>query len=661
MKIRASGYAPVRDALVPLFSFAWRLLLILSLARALLVIWQWDRVAGANMLASIFVEGFRFDVALLGVFLLPAALLFPFLVSNRFLIPAWRIFLRVYLPAALLVAFLMELSTPFFINRFDLRPNILFVEYLAHPSEMFAVFWTAYKLPMIFAAFAAGIITVITTRAFARMSSNIRPTGFAAAFAVAPFLLLACLGMVRSSVDREAVNPATVALSNDSLVNELALNSAYTLGYAIYETRHEAQGGFRYGEMHDDAVVSVVRGGMDVDSWDFTSTTQPTLHIQRPTNIDSERLNLVIIVVEGLGAELVGSLGGMDLTPNLDHYAEQGIWLSNLYATGTRSVRGLEAVVSGFSPTPARSVVKLQKSQRNFFTLAEVLGREAYDTSFIYGGESQFDNMRQFFGNNGFDRIIDRKDYASPVFTGSWGVSDEDLFDRAHDEFAAQQGRPFFSLVFTSSSQPPYQYPDERIEQVDDTKNSANNAAKYADYALGRFLDKARDSNYWDDTVFLIVADHGSRVYGSEIVPVEQFHIPGLILGSAVKPEVIDRVTSQIDLAPTMLSLIGVTAEHPMIGRDLSKSAGLKAPGRAIMQFNGVQAYLEGERVAVLRRNQPVTQFLYRDGHLVDDGEYSLELTKRAVAHSRWSSMAYDRSLHQLPELENVVVSRLDR
>jgi phosphoglycerol transferase MdoB-like AlkP superfamily enzyme len=401
--------------------------------------------------------------------------------------------------------------------------------------------------------------------------------------------------------------------------------------------------------MQDDEVITAVRNEMHVEPRLFTSPQLPTLHLQDSAGDLQRRKNLVIIVEESLGAEYVGLLGGKDLTPNLDALAAQGLWFSNLYATGTRSVRGLEAVVSGFTPTPARSVVKLPKSQRNFFTIAELLSAEGYNTSFVYGGEAQFDNMRRFFMNNGFDRVIDEKDYVNPVFTGSWGVSDEDLFDRAHEEFMSAGGQPFFSLVFTSSNHSPYQFPDERIELIGNDKNTVDNAVKYADYALGRFFDRAMDSPYWEDTVFLVVADHNSRVYGSELVPVEHFHIPGLILGGSVAASVFEPIASQIDLAPTLLSMIGVISEHPMIGHDLTLAAANQRPGRAIMQYNATQAYMEGDQVVILQKDLEPLQIPYRDGRLGESVAVDHGLLEKALAHSNWSSMAYEQSLYRLP------------
>ena len=221
-------------------------------------------------------------------------------------------------------------------------------------------------------------------------------------------------------------------------------------------------------------------------------------------------------------------------------------------------MRGLEALTTGFTPTPAQSVVKLGKSQRDFFSIARVLRAAGYDTSFIYGGEAQFD--------------------------------------------------------FTTTNHSPWEYPEGRIEPYDADPHTVNNAVKYADHALGDFMAKARASAYWDDTVFLVVADHNSRVLGAELVPVWRFHIPALILGGGIAPGVYSPVASQIDLPPTLLSLIGVSSEHPMIGHDLTRSEFADWPGRAIMQYEDRQAYMLGREIAILRKGLPPATFVYDGG-----------------------------------------------
>ena len=261
--------------------------------------------------------------------------------------------------------------------------------------------------------------------------------------------------------------------------------------------------------------------------------------------------------------------------------------------------------------------------------------------------DHDIDNMGRFFMNNGFQSVVDQDDYVNPVFTGSWGVSDEDLFNRAHEEFSQAGDQPFFSLVFSSSNHSPFEFPDDRIDLKNEEKNTVNNAVRYADYAIGEFIKKARNSNYWDNTLFIIVADHNSRVHGAELVPVDYFHIPGLILGGTIKPAVYQPVASQIDLAPTLLSLMGISSTHPMIGHDLTRPDMQQQAGRAIMQYNATQAYMEGNRVAIMRKDMPIAEFTYQDKELIGAPADPV-LAKKALAHANWSSMAYDKKLYRI-------------
>ncbi len=636
------------SVLKPLALYSLCVLILLAVSRLALVAWQFGRVNEVAMLATVLLQGLRFDLVILGLTLALPILAFPVLASNRMLLPAWRWLLRLYLPAMLLFVVFMECSTPSFVTQFDSRPNVLFLEYLDHPKEVAATLWATQKLPLTLAFMLCVFVVWFFGRKIKAMNAAMQPASLVTVVLAAPLLIFLCVAMVRSTLDHRPVNASTVALSKDPLVNELALSSAYTVLYAAYEIRHEAEGGFRYAEIDDDVAVQRVREGMMIEPEDFVSKQLPTLHNQQASRQAGGKKNLVIILEESLGAEFVGALGGLDLTPNLDRMASEGLWFSNLYATGTRSVRGIEAVVSGFTPTPARSVVKLGKSQRDFFTLGQLLTNAGYDTSFLYGGEAQFDNMRRFFMNNGFGRVVDKNDYENPVFIGSWGVSDEDLFNRAHKEFSAAGDKPFFSLLFSSSNHSPFEFPDGRITLYDKEKATVNNAVKYADYALGSFFKKARKSDYWNNTVFLVVADHNSRTYGPEVVPVDRFHVPAVILGGSIKKSVYRPIASQIDLGPTLLSLIGVSAQHPMIGHDLTRADMQDYVGRAIMQYNATQAYMEGDQLIVLRKDLPIKQLRYENNTLAAQPSIDPELAERAVAHSAWSSMAYHKKLYRL-------------
>jgi phosphoglycerol transferase MdoB-like AlkP superfamily enzyme len=553
------------------------------------------------------VQGLRSDLMTLGLFAAPAVLLLPALLAlGR--ATWWVRACCVWLTLSLLVILFLELATPQFLIEFDSRPNRLFLEYLVYPDEVMAMLWNGYRgLLLLTVGAIAGLAWLIARHfmGYARATNQWRTRTL---LLVWPLVLIVLLVMVRSSFQHRPANLATFAFSDDAMVNSLVANSTYSVLTAVHGLTYESQSSSMYGHMPNADIVRRVRAGMGVPLADFTSEQFPTLHRQMASVSREQPLNLVIVLEESLGAGFVKQLGGIPITPNIDRLADQGIWFDQLYATGTRSVRGIEAVLAGFPPTPALSVVKLSKAQRDFATLASVLARSGYRSDFVYGGESHFDNMRSFFLGNGFSNVVDRRDFAAPKFVGSWGVSDEDMFDMAHARIKSMHaaGRPFFTLVFSSSNHTPFEFPDGRIELHDAQKQTVHNAVKYADHALGQFLERARTSDYWADTLFLVVADHDTRVYGDELIPVGKFHIPGVILGADVTARRIDSLVSQIDLAPTLLSLMGIDSEHPFPGRDLTRTlpefGNSPAPlhARAMMQFDRNFGWLERDRLTVL-------------------------------------------------------------
>ncbi len=613
-------------------------LLALSASRLILVAVHWNRVGPTDGLDFILIQGLRFDLILLAMLYGPAFLFKPWFqrgsVSRR--LGNWLI--PVYLGIVTTFAFFIETTTLSFIGQYDSRPNYVFVEYLAYPREVFAMLSGTYLIPLLVAAIAALAVFWLTIRWMRKDSESNPNVSVWFCLLVTPITIFLMFAMIRSTFGHRPVNPSVAVFSQDSMVNQLALNSPYSLLYAIYENRRDsAKKGVRYGDMNDADVINIINQEAGITNNEQLDPKLPSLHHQRATLRTGQPLNLVIVLEESLGAEFVGSLAGKNLTPRLDELSQQGIWMERLYATGTRSVRGIEAVISGFVPTPRQSVVKLAETQENFFTIARLLQKKGYDTSFIYGGRAHFDNMKRFFLNNGFETIIEEKDYTDPVYHASWGVSDEDLFARANQVFEAAGDKSFFSLVFTSSNHQPFDIPANRVP-VEDGENSAQDTAiRYADYSIGRFFDMARQSNYWDNTVFLVIADHNSRVYGDSLVPIDRFHIPGLILGGSIKPRTISGISSQIDMLPTLLSLIGIDAAHPGIGRDLTSPEYFDGAGRAMMQFNALQAYMENDSVVVLQPKLPPQTFLLgSDNSLTLIREGDDEMERKALAYSLW-------------------------
>lgn len=612
------------------------LLLALSLSRLLLVAWYWDRASVFEGTWFILLQGVRFDIVLMGMLLGPALLVAPWL-SGRRIALRW---LRVYLVAVTMFIFWIEMGTIPYIDQYDARPNYIYVEYLKYPREVLSMLFASYGLLMAVTALvtlAAGLLVWRKTSGVSQTSSRSR----FGALLLTPLIAVVVFAMIRSTLDHHPVNPSTVAFTTDSMVNQLALNSPYTLIYAIYEQNRDARGGkANYGKMDENEAMSIVIEDAGLSGKVDLHSDTPTMHAQTATRRLEQPLNLVIILEESLGSEFVGSLGGKDLTPNFDALANEGIWFEQLYATGTRSVRGLEAIISGFPPTSKRSVVKLTDTQKGFFTIASFLKDQNYQTSFIYGGSAHFDNMRRFFLNNGFQTVIDQKDFEAPQFVATWGVSDEDLFEKAHEYLSQRGDQPFFSLVFSSSNHKPFEIPPGKVEVRSGPDGPREMAVAYADYAMGKFINRARESNYWDNTVFLVVSDHNSRVKGAHLIPVERFHVPGVILGEGIKPRRVPGITSQIDLLPTLLSLMGVDGEHPAIGYDLTRPEYYHGAGRAQMQFHDIQGWLVPGKIVLLQRNLPMESYLYEPGGSLNlDPAPEVALKRQALAHSLWPVM----------------------
>lgn len=651
----------VRVYLGPMYPIVCSSLLMIALftlSRLGLSLWQIDRVNDTHGWLDIFLSGLRVDFAsICWLFILPA-LLSALFSGEHFVSRIWHTILRVWITAGLWLVVYMEVATAPFIIEYDLRPNRLFIEYLIYPKEVFSMLWSGYKLELFIGAIVSTATVVLGWRWSKTLVSNLHfPKWYWRPLLALLVVAVGVLG-ARSSLGHRPLNPAMVFFTSDPLVNDLTLNSSYSLLFAAKQMTSEASAFEFYPKMDRQEIIDEVRASMNVADENYLSDDNPVLAKHLPFN-QGKKKNIVILLLESHGSRYVKSLGGIDASPYMDQLVEQGWTFNRMYATGTRSVRGIEAVTTGFTPTPARSVVKLGKSQTNFFSIADVLQANGYHTQFVYGGESHFDNMKSFFLGNGFVDMQDYPHFEDPKFVGSWGASDEDLYNHADKQFTKlqEQGQPFFSLVFTSSNHSPFEYPDDTIEQYNQPKQTVENAVKYADFALGEYIEKAKKSTYWDDTIFVVVADHDSRAIGNLPVPIGHFKIPAIILGGGIEPRMDDRLVSQIDLAPTMLSLAGIGSQNPMIGHDLTKEVPLSKQ-RALMQKDKNYAYMtEDNQVVVIQPGLGISTYQYdSDNDTLQQQQVEQNIIKRAHANAMWGSLAFKENFHQaLPDYKVTV------
>jgi phosphoglycerol transferase MdoB-like AlkP superfamily enzyme len=489
----------------------------------------------------------------------------------------------------------------FFFDEFNSRFNFVAVEYLIYPHEVFVNIWQSYPVARVMLATLALTAAAIW---FARkpLLDERTPGGSWRTRLATLALLAAAIGLTQTTL-----NVTAGRYSDNRVVNELAMNGVYSFFNAALNSELEYR--TFYLSMPDDEAVQRLRK--------MTTTRYSTFlpgadHIERHVVGDGppQHLNVVVLLEEALGAEFVGAYGDRrGLTPVLDNLAEKSMLFTRAYATGTRTVRGMEAVSASFPPVPGESIVKRPHNE-GMFNWSTVMAKNGYVPTFIYGGFGTFDNMNYFFGSNGY-RVVDRTDMDKPHFANIWGVSDEDLFRNAVHVFDEQHGRgeKIYSIIMTTSNHKPFTFPPG-VEGVPVKGGGRDAGVRYADYAIGRFFEMARAKPWFDDTLFVIVADHGARVYGREDIPIRTYEIPLLLYAPKhIKPGRVETLTSQIDVAPTVLGILDFDYDSTFFGIDVLSDS---HPGRLIpLNHNRDVALFDGRNLIEIGFRKTSAQSVY--------------------------------------------------
>lgn len=579
-----------RLGLIPFISVTF--LLASAIIRGLLAVMT---PTGAGLTLPLLLKaaatGFAFDLATLAYALLPIAA-YLLLVPRRFATHRWHVLL-VHLLFLLFVAVLIfdGCAEYLFFDEFGTRFNFIAIDYLIYTREVVANIRESYSLLPIFSGIgiAALLITGLTWRALGRATT----VTFTGAYRRSGVLLLLPAVAVLLFVN---VNQS--AISTNNYANELAGNGIYNLVAAF--RNNELNFAQFYRTAPEKQVLAQLRTLVTERNNSFVAPDSGrfTRHITAAGT--EKRLNLIVVVEESLSSEYLGSFGNkQNLTPNLDRLAGQSLLFTNLYATGTRTVRGLEALALSIPPLPGTSIVK-RPENGGFRSWGEILNGKGYDSKYIYAGYGYFDNMNAFFSGNGF-KIVDRADFSKDeiTFSNAWGVCDEDLFRKTIREASASHatGKPFFSMVMTTSNHRPFTYPEGRIDIP--SKTGRHGGVKYADYAIGRFIAEASRQPWYKDTVFVFVADHCAGSAGKSDIPIKKYEIPLLVHAPHhIQPGRMERLMSQIDVAPTVLGLMNMSYDTDFMGRDMLKESA--ATPRAFISTYQKLGYLTDDQLIVL-------------------------------------------------------------
>jgi phosphoglycerol transferase MdoB-like AlkP superfamily enzyme len=484
----------------------------------------------------------------------------------------------------------------FFFDEFNSRLNYIAVDYLIYPHEVFVNIWETYPVATALAAtMALALVGTWFTRRI-RRSGLAKPSSVKArAGMILAYFALIVLGLVGLNIDSSRI-------SDNRMLNEITGNGIYSFAHAA--RTNELDYNQYYAQIDDNLAARRLRMLLE-DSHSKFLYTDSLRSIDRRVEGDrpTRPFNIVLVLEESFGSNFVGGLHpeGKRLTPEFDRLsAEHGTLFTHVYATGNRTVRGIEATLASFPPIPGRSIVK-RPGNEDVFAVSSLLKIMGYSTVFVYGGLAYFDNIGAFASNNGYDRVIDEMDFDDPVFKTVWGVSDEDLFNKSLttcDSLYALS-KPFFATLLTVSNHSPFTYPAGRIP-FDPEERKRDNAVRYADFAIGKFIADARSHPFYDSTLFVVLADHGARVYGVEQIPIRSYEIPVLFYNPVLNPTgtTCDVLGSQMDIAPTILDFLGIDYNSAFFGRSLLSTP--EEDRRVLISHNRDVSLMRDGIVAVL-------------------------------------------------------------
>jgi phosphoglycerol transferase MdoB-like AlkP superfamily enzyme len=475
-----------------------------------------------------------------------------------------------------IVIFSFIAEFPFW-EEFNTRFNFIAVDYLIYTYEVIENINQSYSIPLILLvifSIIAAIIYLFKKQHIYEYTFSNNPR-FGNRTIIFVLSLCALLFFSNFSTNKQA------EWSSNLYENELSKNGVFSF-FAAYRSNELDYNTF-YTRLDDKQAFAIVK--KEILQKNQTYTTKNDFDLTRHVVGSVEkRPNIILICIESFSADFLSTFGNQQkITPFYDTLTHHSIFLSNLYATGTRTIRGMEALTLCIPPTPGNSIVR-RPNNDHLFSIATILRKKDYALSFIYGGDGYFDNMNTYFGGQGFD-IIDR-DRGNPLaehiqttripildqdvtFENAWGICDEDLYRQSllDADKNAKKSKPFFQFLMTTSNHKPYSFPKNKIDLP---QGNREGAVKYTDFAIGEFLKEAKKKSWFNNTVFVIVADHCASSAGKWEVNIQKHHIPALIYNLTQADTVISTLASQIDLMPTLFGYLGWTYDTQLFGKDLN-------------------------------------------------------------------------------------------
>lgn len=567
-----------------LYSFITWFLIVSQLVRVTFFIWQYDEVSfNLFTLLGTLLTGLFFDFGTVSFIAFPAIIYYT-IFPNKW-IGSWvdkiLIWFFTFLTIFILVfVFFAEIT---FWDEFKTRFNFIAVDYLIYTHEVVANIEQSYPLPLLISGvlISTFLILFIFYKRKYFQNTFTQKASLKQRLVIVATAFTSCLFFTLFITNNQA------EWSSNRYNAEISKSGIYSF-FAAFRNNQMKYDEF-YTSIDNDKAFTIVRNKLKEENSRFKNNNL-SIHrtILDTTKNDEPHKNVVFILVESLSGSFMKEFGNeKNITPFLDSLAQKSIFFDNLYATGTRTVRGMEAVTLCIPPTPGQSIVKRPENQ-NLFTVSNVFKSKGYNSNFFYGGDGYFDNMNAYFGGNGFtiydrgrgsvlsDKIKTTRNNINDdevTFENAWGICDDDIYSKmlkVADEHY-NSNKPFFNFVMTTSNHRPYTYPDNAIDIPSGTGREG--AVKYTDYALKKMFEKAKNKPWFKNTVFIIIADHCASSAGKDEIDVANYHIPAFIVNlPEYQNQKIKKQCSQIDIFPTFFSLLHWNYESDFFGNNILAS-----------------------------------------------------------------------------------------
>lgn len=492
----------------------------------------------------------------------------------------------------------------FFWEEFGVRYNFIAVDYLVYTTEVLGNIKESYPLPWLIAGILAADIALtyfVVKKDLLAVSLNSKSITQNRILTGLGLLLLPVLSFL-------VIKNTTVEITKNRYNNELAKNGIHSLFSAFLNNELDFE--TFYTLQNNEENFKQLHTLLKSENSEYLSNEPFDISRQITNSGDEKQYNVVFIEVESLSGEFLGYKGSKlgDITPNLDALADSSLFFTNLYAIGTRTIYGLEAATLAAPPKPGQSVIK-RPNNENMFSVGQIFKERGYQLKFIYGGNGYFDNMNYFFSNNGYE-IVDRDNLEKEeiTFANTWGVCDQDLLNRTLKEcdksFAS--GKPFLNHIMTTSNHRPFTYPEGVIDIPSHTSRAGG--VKYCDFAIGEFIEKAKQKPWFSNTIFIILADHCAGSAGQAELPFMDYQIPFIVYNPGlIRPEKIDKLCSQIDVAPTLLGILNWSYKSKFFGKDIVKMA--PEEERAFISNYQKLGYIKNNHLTILSPQQKITHY----------------------------------------------------